>query len=101
MTGFCWERLTNGELYDRGSGVQEVLAVDPPEFGGAELLRVHAGRFGIRLDEAKTMVKKALAEVRSMGVPGRLAGFTSGREKYAEAEATLRNSRSARKPRPD
>ncbi|HWT88051.1 MAG TPA: tetratricopeptide repeat protein [Candidatus Angelobacter sp.] len=91
LLGAIYERQ---KFYDRAEGeFKKVLAVDPQNAAALNYYGYMLGDLGIRLDEAETMVKKALSDDAYNGAYLDSLGWIYYKQgKYAEAEATLRKA---------
>ena len=91
LLGAIYERQ---KLYDRAEvEFKKVLAVDPQNSAALNYYGYMLGDLGIRLDEAETMVKKALSDDAFNGAYLDSLGWIYYKQgKYAEAEATLRKA---------
>jgi len=91
LLGAIYERQ---KLYDRAEvEFKKVLAVEPQNAAALNYYGYMLGDLGVRLDEAETMVKKALAEDAFNGAYLDSLGWIYYKQgKYAEAEDTLRKA---------
>jgi len=91
LLGAIYERQ---KFYDRAEmEFKKVLAVDPQNAAALNYYGYMLGDLGIRLDEAETMVKKALSDDAYNGAYLDSLGWIYYKQgKYSEAEATLRKA---------
>jgi tetratricopeptide (TPR) repeat protein len=91
LLGAIYERQ---KFYDRAEvEFKKVLAVDPQNAAALNYYGYMLGDLGIRLDEAETMVKKALSDDAFNGAYLDSLGWIYYKQgKYSEAEATLRKA---------
>ncbi len=91
LLGAIYERQ---KLFDRAEvEFKKVLAVDPQNASALNYYGYMLGDLGIRLDEAETLVKKALSEDAYNGAYLDSLGWIYYKQgKYSEAETTLRKA---------